>query len=150
MLRRRTAVSALVLVGAVTLGASPAPARDLASLEHLRVSEAELEQQRGGWAGRKGVEVTFGLEHLTLVDGEILQHRVMAGGEAGAAAFSGSLSGFGLAAPEMVSLVQNSLDNVRLGQMTILDIGLSGVAPLGGVPLLRLIDAARVDGLALR
>jgi hypothetical protein len=138
---------------AVMLAAGPVHAFDWSDLELLRASEEELAQQRGGWIERGGVELTFGLEQFTLIDGEVLHHRSADGGLdaiSGGILLRSDASGMMLqefAASGLSSILQNSLDNISIGQVTVLNIGLAGAGTLADMPMLRLIEAGLLDRL---
>ena len=158
MTRSQAGVQLLMVLAVMMVVASPTHALDVNSIDHLRASDAELAEQRGGWINRNGVELSFGLEQLTVVDGEVMHHRV-AGDLCPGCGFDTMPTGILLrsdaegtmlsefAASGIISVLQNSLDNVRIGQVTVLNIGFTGAGVLDSMPMLRLIEAGRLDGL---
>ena len=147
-----------MVLTAIMLAAGPTHALDWNDLDHLRASDAELEQQRGGWISGSGLELSFGLEQLTVVDGELLHQRLVSSScpgcqldtVAGGVFLRNDATGMMLtefAASGMLSILQNSLDNVQIGQVTVLNVGFSGGGMLGDLPVLRLLEAGVLDGL---
>jgi hypothetical protein len=158
MTRALSGILLLMVMTAIMLAAGPAHAFDWDGFDHLRASDVDLDQQRGGWINRSGVELSFGLEQLTVVDGEVLHHRV-AGIPCAGCGIDEIQGGFLLRndgsgtmlqefeASGLISILQNSLDNVHIGQLTVLNIGFTGAGALGDMPLLRLIEAGMLNGL---
>lgn len=153
-----TGLTFLALLAAFGSGGTTAHALDLDRLEWALVSDADLAAQRGGLISRDGLELSFGIEQLTMVNGELMQHRVLRDAcdcGTGPPDPTGMLLRTDPAGTVMqqfgssgwVMVVQNGMDDHQISHFTILNLGIAGMGTLDTAAMQRMIDLGIVESL---
>lgn len=149
----------IYIVVAITIPGTGHALGDFEHLEALRVDDGELDTQRGGWMDGNGVRLSFSLEQFTVIDGELRHHRQGAGACADCGTGLASVGmllrndASGLALTEftggggLLTILQNSVDNVRINHVTVLDAMIGGMRMVDLMPAQRLIQAGVLDAL---
>lgn len=154
------------LVPAIALAlAGPASAQDElpAPGDPRVVPDQVLDEQRGGFLSRDGMQIDIGLEQVTHVNGEEVFRSVLralepldlgaglsveAIGQVAALTIGGSDIGTRLTeidAGAWITAIQNSLDNQRIEHQIIMNLELSNV-PMVRTDIARALERQLVDG----
>lgn len=139
------------------------PSLDAAAGEDLlggyaTVPDAELALQRGGFIQRDGLEMTFSIEELALVNGAPVYRRVLhdvcacgpADGSLNGTLFRMDSAGTSIThvpSGAWATVIQNSLNNQAISHFTLLDIAIGGVTVDRAVAQ-RMIDSGILDTLS--
>lgn len=159
----RTGILLVTLIVAMMIpGVGQALGKNFDRLEMLRVSDGELDAQRGGWTDGDGVRLSFSLEQFTVIDGELRHHRQGVGNCADCGTGLASVGmllrndATGLALTEftggsgLLTILQNSMDNTRINHLTVLDTMIEGARMIDLMPAQRLIQAGILDAMSSR